>query len=134
MGAVWPPVLLPLYTLGNLDFVFETDYRRCWSLLVRWLLVSSLLCGAGTLILCRRFGFGMGKTLAWIVTNLLLGPAGVVVMLSLNDWPAREVCAACGKNRLVGRRKCTCCGAGLPSPALDGREIFEPEDAFQAVG
>ncbi len=134
VGAVWPPVLLPLYTLGNLDYVFETDYRRCRSLLVRWLLVTSLLCGAGTRILCRRFGFGRGKTLAWIVTNLLLGPAGVVVMLSLNDWPAREVCAACGKSRLVGRRECTSCGAALPPPALDGREIFEPEGAFQGVG
>ena len=92
LGAVWPPVLLPLYTLGNLDFVFETDCRQCWSLLVRSLLVSSLLCGAGTLILCRKFGFGMGKTLAWIVTNLLLGPAGVVLMLGLNDWPARGLC------------------------------------------
>ena len=40
----------------------------------------------------RKFGFGMGKTLAWIVTNLLLGPAGVVLMLGLNDWPARGLC------------------------------------------
>ena len=133
LGAVWPPILLPLYVLGNMDFIFETDCRLCWSLLVRSLLVSSLMCGAGTLILCRKFGFGIGKTVAWTVANLLLGPAGVVVMLSLNDWPAREICAACGKRRLVGRRECTCCGAPLPSPALDGREIFEPEDAFQVV-
>jgi predicted amidophosphoribosyltransferase len=66
--------------------------------------------------------------------NLLLGPAGVVTMLGLYERPAREVCSGCGRKRFVIRRECPYCNAPLQPIALDGREIFEPEDAFQTVG
>jgi hypothetical protein len=131
MGAIWPPVLLPLYAACNLDWIFETDYRQCWPSFIRNMLISSLLSGVGAFFLSRRLGFGIATALAWSVVSLLLGPAGVVVILSLFDWPARELCAGCGRRRLVGIRQCAHCGATLPPPALDGREIFEPEDAFE---
>jgi hypothetical protein len=134
MGAIWPPALFPLYAFWNLDWVFETDYRQCWSPLLRSMLASSLICGAATLFLSRRLGFGIEKTAAWTIANMLLGPAGVVVILSLNDWPARETCTTCGRKRLIGRRKCSCCNAPLSPPSLDGREIFEPDASLQLVG
>jgi hypothetical protein len=134
MGAIWPPALFPLYAYWNLDWIFETDYRRCWSPLLWSMLASSLTCGAIALFLGSRIGFGIGKTAAWSVANMLLGPAGVVVMLSLNDWPARETCVACGRARFIGRRECSRCAALLPQPKFDGREIFEPLEAFQPVG
>jgi hypothetical protein len=134
MGAIWPPALLPLYAAFNLDYVFETDYRRCWPSLVRSMLISSLLCGIIAFFLSRRLGFALGKIAIWSVASLLLGPTGLITMLSLYEWPARALCPSCGKKRFVGRRQCAHCGSPLPPPSLDGREIFEPEDAFQPVG
>jgi hypothetical protein len=134
MGAILPPALLPLYLACNLDWVFETDCRQCWQSLARSMLISSVLCGVVSFFLGRRLGFGFGKTAIWAALNLLLGPAGVVTMLSLYEWPARELCATCGRQRFVGRRECVHCGGVLSPPALDGRELFEPEDAFQPVG
>ena len=134
MGAVWPPVLLPLYVAGNFDWAFETDCRQCWQSLLTSMLISSVLVGIASAFLARRLGFGRGRMAVWTAMNLLLGPAGVVTMLSLYEWPAREVCSGCGRKRLVGRRECPYCHASLQPIALDGREIFEPEDAFQPVG
>jgi hypothetical protein len=86
------------------------------------------------LLMARRCGFGVRKTIAWFLANLILGPAGIVVMLSLNDWPAREICESCGGKRIVGRRKCSRCGSPLSPPAVDGREIFEPGDSVSIGG
>ena len=46
-----------------------------------------------TFLLGGRYGFSRGKRLAWAVTNVLVGPAGIVVMAALLN--------SC---RLTGRR------------------------------
>jgi hypothetical protein len=134
MGAVWPPLLLPLYVAGNFDWEFETDCRQCWQSMLTSMLISSVLCGVVSALVVRRLGFGIGKMAVWTAMNLLLGPAGVVTMLGLYEWPARELCAGCGRKRILGRRECPYCNVSVQPIALEGREVFEPDDAFEPVG
>ena len=130
-GAVFPAAARPFCPAWILDDVLDVRTEEFARLFDTAMWCSAILCAAVTLLIGRRCGFGGRKTIGWSVANLLLGPAGLAVMLGLNDWPAREACAACGRNRLAGRRDCPHCGAPLPPPARDGREIFEPADALQ---
>jgi len=129
-GLFYPLAGLSIFEPQLLDYEFETDAARHGWLFYGPLLVAAILSGIATLLFGRRLGFSWPKTFAWSVGNVLLGPGGVIVMLSLNDWLARESCSACGGKRLVDRQACSCCGTALPPPMVDGREIFEPEEAF----
>jgi hypothetical protein len=57
--------------------------------------------------------------------GFLLGWVGVVLMLALQEWPARIECPKCHKARVVTRDQCEHCGASHSRPAEDGTEIFE---------
>ncbi len=133
MGAFYPLAGLPILAPWLLDVVFEMDAEHNWWLFHGFLFGSAALSAVATFMLSRRCGFSWRKTIGWSIGNLLLGPAGVVVMLSLNDWPAREICTSCGGKRLVGRQECTRCGAALSPPQVDGREIFEPAEEFSTA-
>jgi hypothetical protein len=87
-------------------------------------LLSGLACAALTLALARRYAFGRGATVVWTASNFLLGPAGVLTMLAVREWPAREACPACGRRRVVDRERCPACAAPPALPAADGTEIF----------
>jgi hypothetical protein len=130
-GAVYPLAGLPIFSAPVARYVLDVDPGRHPWLLRNFLFASSMLCALATLLLGKRYGFSNAKTLAWSAANLLIGPAGIIVMAGLNDRPAQEACAACGRISLAGRRDCSRCGAARPAPTLDGREIFEPVDAFQ---
>ncbi|HEY2584804.1 MAG TPA: hypothetical protein VGI81_03440 [Tepidisphaeraceae bacterium] len=129
-GAILPVAARPFCPSWILDDVLDVrtgEFAR-WFEAFMW--GSAILCAALTLLIGGRCALGMPKTLGWSAANLLLGPAGVVVMLGLNDWPAVERCAACGRIRPAGRRLCAHCHAPLAPPPRDGREIFDPaEDA-----
>lgn len=129
-GFVFPLGALPLYRSWLMDAVFDLSSQRHSRLFHGCLFTASLLSAVGTLLLARRYGFGAGKSVRWSVGNLLLGPAGIAVLVSLHELPAGQTCEACGGRRLAGRIDCPRCGAALPPPRLDGREIFEPVDAF----
>jgi hypothetical protein len=133
MGAAYPLAGLPLIAPWVLDTVFEMDVEHNWWLFHGFQFAAAALAAMATIFLGRRCGFGWRKTVGWSIGNVLLGPAGVMVMLSLNDWPARETCAACGGKRLVGRALCSKCGSPLPPPPVDGREIFEPAEEFSTA-
>lgn len=75
--------------------------------------------------ICRRCRFGRGATVAWLIGVFLLGPFGVLLLMSLQEWPARETCDSCGKLRVVTADQCEHCGAGWPATERDGTEIFE---------
>ncbi len=130
-GLVHPVAALPLFPRWMSDLIFSLDTRHHPRLFYGLLVVSALLSAAMTILLARRCGFGARKAAAWSLASLLLGPAGIVVMLGLNPWPARERCAACGRLRMGGRRECSHCIAPFPAPAQDGREIFEPAEALE---
>jgi hypothetical protein len=129
-GAVHPLAGIPLHQRWIVDTVFDLDTRHRAGLFYGVMLAGNLLAAAAALLLCRRYGMSAGKGALWTVGCLLIGPAGLVTLAGLDEWPAREVCAACGGKRLGGRQTCPACGAGLPAETQDGREIFEPVDAF----
>jgi hypothetical protein len=132
-GLFYPLAGLPVLDSRFLDYEFESAATDRWWLFHGAIFGAAIASGLATVFLARRCGFTWRKTFAWSVGNVLLGPGGVAVMLSLNDWPARETCSACGGKRLVDRQECSRCGKPLPPPVVDGREIFEPEGAFSSA-
>ena len=127
-GSVFPVLARPAVASWILDELIDIRSEDFAHLFEAFMWGSAILCAALSLLIGRRCGLGMSRTIGWSIANLLLGPAGVAVMLSVNDWPARETCAACGQKRIAARRLCSSCGAPQSAAELDGREIFEPAD------
>jgi hypothetical protein len=82
---------------------------------------SALVC----FLLARRFAFSRARCIAWTLCGLLWGPAGMLLMLALQEWPAHIACHRCGKPRVVTHDTCEHCGAPHATPVADGTEIFE---------
>jgi hypothetical protein len=57
--------------------------------------------------------------------GFFFGWVGLVLMLVLQEWPARIACPKCHKLRVITRVQCEHCGALPAVPAPDGTEIFE---------
>jgi hypothetical protein len=57
--------------------------------------------------------------------GFLFGWVGLLLMLVLQEWPARIACPKCRKLRLVTRESCEHCGVLHAIPTPDGTEIFE---------
>jgi hypothetical protein len=55
---------------------------------------------------------------------------GLLLMLALQEWPARILCPKCRKPRVVTRDTCEHCGAAHAMPEPDGTEIFEQTAAM----
>jgi hypothetical protein len=75
--------------------------------------------------LSRRYSFEAAAQLGWGVFLLLFGLPGLLVLLSVQEWPARERCPNCGRLRVVRREECEHCGAVFSPAAPTGTEIFE---------
>jgi hypothetical protein len=95
--------------------------------------LSALVCALSCFLLARRSAFAPGRRLGWALCGLLWGPAGLLLMLALQDWPARVACPGCRKPRVVTRAHCEHCGAAQAAPAADGTEIFEDSAAPPAA-
>jgi len=89
------------------------------------LAVSIVVCTLLALLIARRYAFSRRARNWWAVLSVLGGPAAVLLLVALRDWPAREACPACRQKRVVDREECEHCGAAFPAPATDGTEIFE---------
>ncbi len=87
--------------------------------------LSALVCAAVTFYIARRYAFSSRRRIGWTAGNFLLGPAGLLTLLCLQEWPAREPCPTCARKRVVDRDNCEHCGAPFPPPAPEGTEIFE---------
>jgi hypothetical protein len=87
--------------------------------------VMAVVSGAITYQLAGRFLFAPRQIRWWTTASVLLGPAGVLTLVALRDWPAREPCSTCGRKRVVNREHCEYCGAPFAPPARDGTEVFE---------
>jgi hypothetical protein len=91
--------------------------------------LSSVACALACFLLARRYAFSGVRCLGWALCGLLFGWVGLVLMLALQEWPARVRCPSCGRGRLVDRERCEHCGAPHAPPARDGTEIFEESAA-----
>ena len=92
-----------------------------------------MACALACLLLARRYAFSRGRLLVWALCGLLFGWAGLLLMLAVEEWPARVACPGCHKPRVVTRATCEHCGSPHAAPAEDGTEIFEPELATPHV-
>jgi hypothetical protein len=88
-------------------------------------LFSAAVCALICFLLARRYAFSCGQRIGWALCGLAFGPAGLLLMLALEDWPARLACPSCRRPRRVDRERCEHCGAAHAVPVPDSTEIFE---------
>jgi hypothetical protein len=98
------------------------------------IVLSALACDAVCFLLARRHSFSRAGRIGWGLCGLLFGPAGLLAMLAVPQWPARVTCPACRRPRVVTRDTCEHCGAAHAPPAPDGTEIFEETARTAPVG
>jgi hypothetical protein len=89
------------------------------------MVLSAAACALVCVLLARRYSFSRARGLGWALCGLLFGPTGLLLMLALQEWPARVSCPSCRRPRRVDRDRCEHCGAAHALPAPDGTEIFE---------
>jgi hypothetical protein len=87
-------------------------------------LLSAAACATGCFLLARRYAFSTAHRIGWSLVGFFFGWAGLVLMIVLQDWPARVACPKCRIFRVVTREECEHCGALHIAPAPDGTEIF----------
>ncbi len=97
------------------------------------MLLSSVACALVCFLLTRRYAFSGARCLGWALCGLMFGWAGLVLLLVLQDWPARVSCPSCRRPRRVDRECCEHCGAPHAAPAEDGTEVFEEHAATPQV-
>jgi len=89
------------------------------------ILLSATASALGCFVLARRYALSRTQRIGWALVGFFFGWVGLVLMLALQEWPARISCPKCRKLRVVTRDTCEHCGALHASPAPDGTEIFE---------
>jgi hypothetical protein len=89
------------------------------------ILLSASASALGCFVLARRYAFSRGGCIGWALGGFFFGWIGLLLMLAIQEWPARLVCPKCGKLRVVSHDRCEHCGATHAVPAPDGTEIFE---------
>jgi hypothetical protein len=89
------------------------------------MLLSAAVCSIACFLLAARFTFSRSRRFGWALCGLAWGPVGFLLVLALQEWPARVTCHVCSKLRLVAHDSCVHCGARHATPAPDGTEIFE---------
>jgi hypothetical protein len=93
------------------------------------ILLAGVASALGCFLLARRSAFSRARRIGWALVGFFFGWIGLVLMLALEEWPARIACPKCSKLRVVTRDRCEHCGALHATPAPDGTEIFEPTAA-----
>ena len=88
-------------------------------------LLSAAVCALVWFLLARRYAFSRAERIGWALCGFMFGWVGLMLMLALQEWPARVRCPACGQPRRVDRDRCDHCGAPHVPPAPDGTEIFD---------
>ena len=126
ISVTWRAAVQVYLRLSGRRTVSPRNWPR--SDVVGWIVsaIASLVAAALAFLLARLFAFERNRRLLWAALGFVLGPLGVLLMLSLIDWPVREACPACARKRVVTRVRCEHCDAPFLPPALDGTEIFEP--------
>jgi hypothetical protein len=112
------------YVRGSSPTLEPAGPRRIvsWSMSVAASLGSAVLAFAFA-TLCA---FDPRRKALWAAIGFVFGGVGVLLMLSLIEWPTRETCPTCRAKRVVTRERCEHCGAPFAAPDSDGTEILEP--------
>ncbi len=92
-------------------------------------LLSAAGCALACFLLARRHAFSRAGRIGWTLCGLLFGWTGLLLLLVLEDWPARIACPSCRKPRRVDLEHCEHCGAAHATPVPDGTEILEAPSA-----
>ncbi len=71
-----------------------------------------------------RFGIDPDKHRRWQLIGLLLGPAGILAMVTAHYCPSRVRCSHCHRRRVVTRELCEHCDAKFAEPNMNGTEIL----------
>jgi len=117
---------LTLLRFQVLDLLGGTDDGGAPPTFVWIVMILTSLASAGFIFLrTRRYAFAPRRAWLWTALGLAFGLLGVVLLLGLIEWPAREPCPACGRPRVVTRERCEHCGGTFAAPKADGTEIFE---------
>ena len=110
-------------TLPMMSLAFDQEFLGGWNLLSYAL---GILCAVIGWTLARRCNFSTKASVGWAVFILLLGVAGLLTFLCVQEFPAREECPGCKKLRAVDRENCEHCDSEFSPPEKNGTEIFEP--------
>ena len=68
---------------------------------VALILLSAAASAFGCFVLARRYAFSRGRCIGWALVGFFFGWVGLVLMLVLQEWPARVACPKCRKLRVV---------------------------------
>jgi hypothetical protein len=133
-GSTQKPVLLS-YLENTRHFIPGTSrYKSTPSGLIpaylAFILSAAAACGFGCSLAAKRYALGRARTVGWALCGVLFGWVGLVLMLVLQEWPARIACPKCRKFRVVTRDTCEHCGALHTLPGPDGTEVFEENVAI----
>ncbi len=95
--------------------------------------LSGAASAIGCWLLARRYAFSRGRSIMWALVGFFFGWVGWLLMLVVQQWPARVSCPDCRQLRVVTRDRCEHCGGLHAPPAPDGTEIFESASALRHV-
>ena len=121
-GLAAPAMLAALPALTDEAWPEKIPWAMLWSSLA----VAAFICVPAGWWLARRYSLSVGAQAGWAAFHLVTGVPGLLTFFCVREWPARERCPQCGKQRVVDRENCEHCGAAWAPPERLGIELFEP--------
>jgi hemoglobin-like flavoprotein len=119
----WPEKLAKALLPPPAHLMLDKDIASPWNVLSFTLaLMSALLSWS----LVRRYDSSSMAMAGWTLFVFLLGIAGLLTLLCVQEWPARAACPHCKKLRAVDRELCPHCQSPFAPPEKNGTEIFAP--------
>jgi hypothetical protein len=125
---MWPAISFFFFTtqfyLPSVGYLPRTPSQLAWGF-GGLMLLTTILSALISFLLCRRYAYPWGMCVSWACCGLLFGPLGLLLLLAVQEWPARLPCPKCRALRVVTLASCEHCGAAHAVPDCDGTEIFE---------
>jgi hypothetical protein len=125
MTTLAPPIMQIPVVQGRSLRQHLADPRPSPSWTLPVVIALSLASALVTVVLSRRNEFSHARTALWAGIAITLGPLAPMLMLALVEWPQREPCPNCGRQRVVTAAHCAHCRAPFAPPARNGTEILE---------